>query len=81
MRPTPHKNGARLYHPTNGEIAARAREIYLASGSQPGHDLDNWLQAEYELRQLPVRHLANLPPPPRRAPRRCLIRLVQSALL
>jgi hypothetical protein len=42
-------------HPTNTEITTRAREIYHASGCQPGHDMDNWLQAEYELRQLPVR--------------------------
>ena len=29
----------------------------------PGHDVDNWLQAEYELIQLPIRELAKLPPP------------------
>ena len=50
-------------HPTHEEITARAREIYVESGCLPGHDLDNWLQAEYELLQLPVRELAKLPPP------------------
>ena len=49
--------------PTHEEIAARAQEIYLESGRKPGHDLDNWLQAEYELMQLPIRELAKLPPP------------------
>jgi len=49
--------------PTHPEIAARAREIYLDTGCKPGHDVDNWLQAEYELMQLPIRELAKLPPP------------------
>jgi hypothetical protein len=49
--------------PTHEEIAARAHQIYMESDCLPGHDLDNWLQAEYELMQLPVRELAKLPPP------------------
>jgi len=35
--------------PTDEQIAARARAIYEARGSLPGHDLENWLQAETEL--------------------------------
>jgi hypothetical protein len=35
--------------PTEDQIAARARAIYEAKGSMPGHDLENWLQAEAEL--------------------------------
>ena len=31
------------------EIRRRAYEIYLERGEQPGHDLDDWLQAECEL--------------------------------
>jgi len=31
------------------EIADRAYEIYLARGAAPGHDVDDWLQAEREL--------------------------------
>ena len=31
------------------EIRRRAYEIYLERGEQPGHDLDDWLQAEREL--------------------------------
>jgi DUF2934 family protein len=32
------------------EIARRAYDLYLARGSEPGHDIDDWLQAERELR-------------------------------
>jgi hypothetical protein len=37
------------YRPTHEEITRRAHAIYEASGRLPGHDLDNWLQAETEL--------------------------------
>jgi hypothetical protein len=30
-------------------IAKRAHELYLQRGSVPGHELDDWLQAESEL--------------------------------
>jgi len=36
--------------PTQGEIARRAYEIYEARGGAPGCDLDDWLQAEQELK-------------------------------
>ncbi len=32
-------------------IAHRAYEIFMARGYEPGHDLDDWLQAEWELRE------------------------------
>jgi len=32
------------------EIRSRAYEIYLERGEQPGRDLDDWLQAERELK-------------------------------
>ena len=32
-------------------IVRRAREIFRERGSQPGHDLDNWLQAEAEVKK------------------------------
>lgn len=35
--------------PTTEEIAQRAYEIFLARGREPGHDLDDWLEAESEL--------------------------------
>ena len=34
----------------HAEIAERAYQIFEEHGSQHGHDLDNWLQAERELR-------------------------------
>ena len=34
------------------EIRRRAYEIYLERGEQPGHELDDWLQAERELERL-----------------------------
>jgi hypothetical protein len=35
--------------PTEAEISARAFELYLRRGSVPGHEMDDWLQAEAEL--------------------------------
>ena len=32
------------------EIALRAYEIYLERGKTDGNDMDDWLQAEFELR-------------------------------
>lgn len=32
------------------EIALRAYEIYLERGEMDGNDVDDWLQAEYELK-------------------------------
>jgi hypothetical protein len=32
------------------EIALRAYEIYLERGKTDGNDVDDWLQAEYELK-------------------------------
>jgi hypothetical protein len=37
---------------TESDIARRAFAIYCERGSQHGHDLDDWLQAERELRAL-----------------------------
>ncbi|HZC80838.1 MAG TPA: DUF2934 domain-containing protein [Nitrospiraceae bacterium] len=37
------------------EIRIRAYEIYIDRGGQPGHDVDDWLQAEQEL-EPKVRH-------------------------
>ena len=35
--------------PTREQIAIRAYELFLARGSTPGNDIDDWLQAEREL--------------------------------
>ena len=47
-------------HPTEGQIRRRAYEICLERGGQTGHEIDDWLQAEYELIQLPFRKTAEL---------------------
>ena len=31
------------------QIETRAHEIYLTRGAEPGHELDDWLQAEREI--------------------------------
>ena len=36
---------------TDSDIARRAYELYLARGYEHGHDLDDWLQAERDLRE------------------------------
>jgi len=69
--------------PTPDQIAARAHEIFLQRGAQPGREKDDWLQAEYELMRLPVRKLAELETPaPKKGRRRsALINLVQAAVI
>ena len=37
---------------TDSDIARRAFEIYCQRRCQHGHDLDDWLQAERELRRI-----------------------------
>jgi Protein of unknown function (DUF2934) len=36
------------------DIARRAYDLYLARDCEPGHDLEDWLRAERELRQRSV---------------------------
>jgi Protein of unknown function (DUF2934) len=38
-------------HVTNDHIARRAYDLYLARGCEDGHAVDDWLQAERELRE------------------------------
>ena len=42
------------------QIRARAYRIYQSRGCWPGHQLDDWLQAEYELLALPTSKLDEL---------------------
>ncbi|HEV7511784.1 MAG TPA: DUF2934 domain-containing protein [Candidatus Acidoferrum sp.] len=37
--------------PTSEEIQSRAYQIYMERGGADGNDLEDWLQAEQELRQ------------------------------
>ena len=46
-----------LLHPasvTDSDVAHRAYELYLARGSEHGHDVDDWTAAERELRARPT---------------------------
>jgi len=71
-------------NPSPEQIAARAYQIYLERGRIPGHEMDDWLQAEYELMQLPVRKLAEIEPirqaPKDRPKRKSLVELVRASL-
>ena len=35
---------------TDVDVARRAYDLYLARGTEPGHDVEDWLQAERDLR-------------------------------
>jgi hypothetical protein len=48
-------NTSAVDSPCLEEIRIRAYEIYIERGRQPGHDLNDWLQAEQEL-EPNVRH-------------------------
>jgi len=47
--------------PSEAQIRARAFEIFRERGQQPGHELDDWLQAEFELTHRPFRVAQLLP--------------------
>ena len=69
--------------PTEEQIRSRAHEIFLQHGSQPIDAIDDWLQAEYELMQLPVRKIAELEPSKTKrgkATKTPLVSLVHAAL-
>jgi hypothetical protein len=48
-QPAPTSNET-VAQPTPAEIAKRAHELYLARGGAHSYDLDDWLQAERELK-------------------------------
>jgi len=53
--------GIRADGPTNvsnTDIARRAYDLYLARGCEPGHEVEDWLRAEQELRQTPIASIA-----------------------
>ncbi len=73
------KKASRL--PTEAEIRHRAQDIFMARGGQPGHEIDDWLQAEYELTQLPVNRLAKLAAAKPKRTKLAVAQVVQAALL
>jgi hypothetical protein len=48
-----YRTRSRIDHslPMEGQIAARAYELYVQRGGEDGHDLEDWLTAEKELKQ------------------------------
>jgi hypothetical protein len=76
-----------MRRPTHQEIAARAYQFYIERGRQDGYEVDDWLQAEYELLQLPIHKLAELEPvPPVKSAqpvsrKRSLVEVVQTAMM
>ena len=75
--------GTPLQPLTHERIAARAYQIYIERGCQGGHELDDWLQAQYELLQMPVEKIAELQPVPRGKKSRHMgiVEVINSALL
>ena len=74
----------KFQHPPEATIRSRAAEIHVQNGRVPGHDVDNWLQVEYELMQLPVHKIAELAPvkvKQGKAIKASLVYLVHAALL
>lgn len=51
--PSPEPTGAPQSGPTTEQIAQRAYEIYQSRGGTEGQDIEDWLQAERELRRGP----------------------------
>jgi len=49
--PSTESTGAPQERPTTEQIAQRAYEIYQARGGTEGQDIEDWLQAERELRR------------------------------
>lgn len=49
----PHAEDHTANHtPSHDEISRRAYEIHVERGGIPGHELEDWLQAESELRSV-----------------------------
>lgn len=54
------KNNEAVAQLTEEAIAKRAHEIYLARGGTHGSDLDDWLQAERELKAVTKAEMTGL---------------------
>ena len=49
MSPNSNSNSV-VREPTTDEIALRAHQIWMEQGCPHGHDVDNWLEAQSQLR-------------------------------
>jgi Protein of unknown function (DUF2934) len=47
----PPKSPNRSAHVMNNDIVRRAYDLYLARGCEHGYDVEDWIQAERELRR------------------------------
>jgi Protein of unknown function (DUF2934) len=47
----PARDWRRVTDVAHDNIARRAYELYEERGGQPGHDMDDWLQAEHDIEQ------------------------------
>jgi len=77
------KTGMKVNCPSEEQVRARAYQLYQARGAHPGHEMDDWLQAEYELMQLPIRQIAAIDPrrAKKGASKLAIISLVQAAMI
>ena len=50
-KPTPHNEPPTVIEPSRDAIATRAYELYLERGGVDGGDVEDWLQAERDLRE------------------------------
>ncbi len=74
--------GVSVTLPSHVAIAARAYELYVQRGRLDGYEVDDWLQAEYELMQLPVEKIAELDAPKDKDKKhRSLVNAVRSAMM
>ena len=68
--------------PTQARIAARAYELYVQRGRQDGYEMDDWLQAEYELMQMPMDKIAEMDAPKAKDRKhRSLVNVVRAAMM
>ena len=54
-----------IHSASEEQIRARAFELYVERGGEAGHEMEDWLQAEFEVAHLPIR-VAHLQPIRRR---------------
>lgn len=50
-KPTPQNGPSVVVEPSREAIATRAYELYLERGGVDGRDVEDWLQAERDLRE------------------------------
>jgi hypothetical protein len=76
------EKGAMIVKPiTEDQIRSRAYQIYLERGQQHQHAFDDWVQAEYELLQLPIQYITKLKSPRHKLSHLALVSIITAALL